>query len=599
MALLSPVAPMASRNRRSAARLLTGAILCGLALVATSTLAGAASSRASAAKISAHLTKKSFTSAQASSVKLVYTFSAPSRHFRYLLTIKKPHSWQAVKSVRKHGHFRGTRITTVKKIFAGKPVRVGRYRLKLSDDKSGKILNFKVVKARPPVNTARPTISGATTLGQTLSASNGSWNNSPTSYALQWRRCDTSGASCSDVSGASSSSYVLQAADIGSTIRVVVKATNADGSASATSDQTAVVTSFATAIGAGAKHTCAVLSGGTVKCWGYNSYGQLGNGTTTSSRTPVQVSGITNANAISAGDGHTCALLSDHTVKCWGNNSVGQLGNGTTTLHPTPVQVSGITTATAISAGGNVSCALLSNGTIKCWGYNSYGQLGNGTTTSSLTPVQVADITTATAISAGVSHTCAVLSGGTIKCWGYNSNGQLGNSTTTSSQTPVQVVNITTATAISVGSYHSCAVLSDGTAKCWGYNNYGQLGNHSKTSVSIPVSVVGVGGSGILSGVTAISAENYDSCALLSSGETDCWGWNEYGQLGNGTTSDSSVRVQASGITNASAISVGNGHTCALLSDGTAKCWGHNSDGQLGDSTTTNRTTPVSVVGLP
>ena len=142
-------------------------------------------------------------------------------------------------------------------------------------------------------------------------------------------------------------------------------------------------------------------------------------------------------------------------------------------------------------------------------------------------------------------------------------------------------------------------MLSDGTAKCWGYNNYGQLGNHSKTSVSIPVSVVGVGGSGILSGVTAISAENYDSCALLSSGETDCWGWNEYGQLGNGTTSDSSVRVQASGITNASAISVGNGHTCALLSDGTAKCWGHNSDGQLGDSTTTNRTTPVSVVGLP
>jgi hypothetical protein len=205
--------------------------------------AGAASSKASAAKISAHLTKTSFTSSQASSVKLLYKFSAPSKHFSYLLTFKKGSKWQTVKSVKKKGTFKGSKSMTVKKVFSGKPVKVGSYRLKLSADGGSKQLSFKAAPTgSAPANTDLPAISGAAMLSQTLSSSNGSWSHSPSSYAYQWRRCNASGASCSDISSATSSSYALVLADVASTIRLVVTASNSYGSASATSNQTAVVT---------------------------------------------------------------------------------------------------------------------------------------------------------------------------------------------------------------------------------------------------------------------------------------------------------------------------------------------------------------------
>jgi alpha-tubulin suppressor-like RCC1 family protein len=329
----------------------------------------------------------------------------------------------------------------------------------------------------------------------------------------------------------------------------------------------------------------------TAAAWGRNTFGELGDGTTTDSSTPVQVSGLPGVTAIAAGIVHSLALRGDGSVWAWGNNLHGELGDGTTTDSSTPVQVSGLSGVTAIAGGTYHSLGLRSDGTVWAWGDSTYGQLGNGTTTDSSTPVQVSGLSGVTAIAVGSYHSLALRNDGTVWAWGNNNHGKLGNGTTTDSSTPVQVSGLSGVTAIAGGFNHSLALRSDGTVWAWGENIWGQLGNGTTTDSSTPVQVSG------LSGVTAVAAGSLHGVALRSDGTVWAWGSNGYDQLGNGIF-DSSTPVQVSGLSGVTAIAAGGNHSVALRSDGTAWGWGDNTYGQVGNGTTADASPPVQVSGL-
>jgi alpha-tubulin suppressor-like RCC1 family protein len=342
----------------------------------------------------------------------------------------------------------------------------------------------------------------------------------------------------------------------------------------------------------GSFHAC-LVSQGAAYCWGDNRFGQVGDGTLANRNARVLVQGLDNGVIdISAGAYHTCAVVNG-AARCWGLNNFGQLGDGTTLSRSLPITVTGLESGVyAINAGHEHTCALVQGFGIQCWGRNDAGQLGDGTAGNIRTaPVNVVGLGSGlTQIEAGWSFTCALSTEGAVKCWGINQFGQLGTGNRVWSNIPVAVLGLDKAvTDISAGSWHGCAALIDGMVKCWGLNDHGQLGDGTTIDRSIPTNVKGLGGI-----ANVVSAGEKHTCAVIHE-QTKCWGWNNFGQIGDGGKFDDRVSAADVALKGNSFVDVSTGErsTCAIMATNEVTCWGANQAGQVGDGTTELRSKPV------
>ena len=284
---------------------------------------------------------------------------------------------------------------------------------------------------------------------------------------------------------------------------------------------------------------CAARADGTLWCWGSNNAGELGPGITvgTTSATPVQVAGIAGATQVVSSNYHACALAAG-AVYCWGYNGYGELGNGTTVSSSTPSLV--WTGAKQLAAGSYTTYAVGSDGLLYGWGSNGSGQIGDGSTTNHLSPSYTGE-GPAKIVTAGALHACSQRIDGTVRCWGYNGYGELGNGTTASSTTPVLVPGLTVQQLSATG-YDTCAINLAGQTLCWGINSNGEVGDGSGTNRLSPTSVA-------LGGVTLTTLSSAGAseamCGIASTLDLYCWGFNSAGLLGEGTTNDQFLPIRA------------------------------------------------------
>jgi len=348
----------------------------------------------------------------------------------------------------------------------------------------------------------------------------------------------------------------------------------------------------AVAVSVGAYHQCAVRVGGRVVCWGYNGNGNLGDGTSSSSTTPVEVSGLTDVVGVSVATDGACAVRAEGTVWCWGK---GPIGDGTTNSSNAPVQVSGITNAVAVKAGFT-SCVVLANGGVSCWGAVAIASVVSDSQVS-LQPVAMPGFTDATGLLDTIPLTfCATRTGGGVSCSGGNYYAQLGNGSNPLVPAPERdVQGIENVTEIGASSAFGCGLQSSGVLRCWGVGPFGE-GQTSERGISFSAASVPGG-----TGVESFSVGHESGCAVMADHTVKCLGLNNDGQLGDGTTDSSYLSaVAVSGLSDAVAVAVGGyaHHACAIRSGGQVVCWGRNAHGELGDGSTTNSTTPVAVSGL-
>ena len=364
-----------------------------------------------------------------------------------------------------------------------------------------------------------------------------------------------------------------------------------------------VVVQYAS-ISAGEVVGCGVTATADAYCWGENREGELGTGVTDDAAHPLPeavVGGLALASvgAASASPGpyHTCGLTTGGDGYCWGDNSRGALGDGSLTLQAAPVLVAGGLTFQSITTGGLHSCGVTTGGDAYCWGANDRGEIGNGTTTDQPQPALVSGGHSFASVSAGTFFTCGVTTTGDAYCWGRNSFGQLGNGSSdeNSHSVPGLVLGGHTFATVSTGVSHACGVTAAGDAYCWGSNAGGALGNptapgcQGSSPCTTPVLVAG--------GLTfaSISAGRH-TCGIISSDVAYCWGLNQNGEIGDGSTTSRATPTAVAGGLTFTAVSAGGFHTCGMATDGIAYCWGANSSGQLGSDTLgSNRTTPTRV----
>lgn len=349
-------------------------------------------------------------------------------------------------------------------------------------------------------------------------------------------------------------------------------------------------------------HACVIRSDSTVRCWGMNEADQLGQGSVWGAPTPMTALATpVTSGSLDAGQLHTCVTVSG-SARCWGSNLRNQSGGSSTNLWTgaaTAVDWA-LDTPAKTTSGDYFSCLLTTAKTAACWGMGTDGEIGNGASTDRSSPQYVMDPNSPSSVMANIDdiasggyHACATVSGD-LYCWGLNGAGQLGDGTTSGRNLPTNAPVITGVQRASLGEQHSCALKSDGAVWCWGLNASGQLGDGSASNSSSPVSVT-------LGGVQPldIDAGFAHTCVVALGGEVWCWGENGSGQLGDGTTTDQTLPVKVSGLGQAAtSVHAGVLSTCAVLADHSVKCWGSNQFGNLGDGTTTDRLVPVTVSGV-